>query len=44
MKFTHIMGAVEIPPYIKDCLSEQPARSGMYNWIFAFKGEVNTFV
>lgn len=37
------MGAVEIPSYIKDCLSEQPARSGMYNWIFAFKGEVNTW-
>jgi len=37
------MGANEIPEYIKDCLEEQPARSGMYNWIFAFKGEVNTW-
>jgi hypothetical protein len=43
MKFTHVMGANEIPDYIQSCLKEQPAGSGMYNWIFAFKGEVNTY-
>lgn len=43
MKFTHVMGANEVPDYVKDCLDEQPARSGMYNWIFVFGGEINTW-
>jgi len=43
IKFTHVLGASEIPKHIKDCLEEQPARSGMYNWIFVFKGEINTY-
>ncbi|MAH49937.1 hypothetical protein CMI37_29230 [Candidatus Pacearchaeota archaeon] len=43
IKFTHVLGARSIPEHIKDCLEEQPARSGMYNWIFAFKGEINTY-
>jgi len=42
MRFTHVNGAREIAPHIKSCLEEQPARSGMYNWIFALKGEINT--
>lgn len=43
MKFTHVMGSNSIPSYIKECLEEQPARSGMYNWIFVFNGEINTY-
>lgn len=43
MKFTHILGGSNIAPHIKECLEEQPARSGMYNWIFAHHGEINPF-
>jgi hypothetical protein len=43
IKFTHVMGARTIPTHIQECLNEQPARSGMYNWIFVFKGEINTY-
>lgn len=43
MRFTHVIAGKEIPSHIKDCLNEQPARSGMYNWIFAHKGEINTW-
>lgn len=43
IKFTHCMGAKSIPKHIRDCLAEQPSRSGMYNWIQVFKGEINTF-
>jgi len=43
MKFSHVLGGNTIPDNIKRCLEEQPARSGMYNWIFAHKGEINTF-
>lgn len=43
MRFSHIVGGYEVPPNIKKCLEEQPARSGMYNWIFAHKGEINTY-
>ena len=43
MKFTSLVLGREIPEHIKRCLEEQPARSGMYNWIFAHKGEINTF-
>jgi hypothetical protein len=43
MKFTHVIIGKKIPEHIKNCLEEQPARSGMYNWIFAHKGEINTF-
>jgi len=43
MRFTHVLAGKTIPPHIKDCLMEQPARSGMYNWIFVHKGEINTW-
>jgi len=43
MKFTHVLGGNEIPDHIKACLEEQPARSGMYNWIFVHKGEINPY-
>jgi len=43
MRFTHVLAGREIPEHIKDCLNEQPARSGMYNWIFVHKGEINTW-
>lgn len=37
------MAGRNIPPHIKSALQEQPARSGLYNWIFAHKGEINCF-
>jgi len=43
MKYTQVMIAKEIPKNIKDTLAEQPARSGLYNWIFALGGEINTY-
>ena len=43
VKFTHLLPGKEIPDNIKKCLEEQPARSGMYNWIFVHKGEINTW-
>lgn len=43
MRFTQVIGCREIPAHIKSCLEEQPARSGNYNWIFAHKGEINTY-
>jgi hypothetical protein len=42
-KYCSLMGARTIPENIKRCLEEQPARSGMYNWVFVHKGEVNSF-
>jgi len=41
MKFSLVVGG--IPPHVKEALNEQPARSGMYNWIFVHKGQINTF-
>ena len=43
MKFLHTLIAREIPENIKQCLEEQPARSGMYNWIFAFRGSIASY-
>ena len=43
MKYTQIIPGSKIPEHIIDCLNEQPARSGMYNWIFAHKGEINVW-
>jgi len=43
MKFTHLCGGSEIPEHIKRCIEEQPARSGMYNWIFIHKGQINPY-
>jgi len=43
MKFAIVLPGKSIPPHIVDCLKEQPARSGFYNWLFAFKGEIKTW-
>jgi len=43
MKFCHTLIGRKIPQNIKDTLQEQPARSGMYNWIFALQGGIKTF-
>lgn len=43
IKFSHVIVGRNIPEHITKCLEEQPGRSGMYNWIFAHKGEINTF-
>ena len=43
MKYLNVLAAREIPEGIKHCLSEQPHRAGMYNWIFAHKGEIRTY-
>jgi hypothetical protein len=43
MKFTTLVAGWEIPENIKKCLEEQPARSGMYNWLFLHGGEINAF-
>lgn len=42
-KFLHTLIARSIPPNIVSCLEEQPARSGMYNWLFVFGGEIKTY-
>ena len=41
IKYTQCIPGNHIPKHIVDALSEQPHRSGNYNWIFAFKGEIN---
>ena len=43
MKFSLVLPGREIPKHIKDCLKEQPSRSGAYNWLFLHHGEINTF-
>ena len=43
IKFSHVLIGKDIPEHIKGCLEEQPGRSGMYNWIFAHQGEINTY-
>jgi len=43
MKFSLIVGGNEVPEHIARALEEQPARSGMFNWIFAHRGEINAF-
>lgn len=43
MKFVHTSLGREISPNIKATLQEQPARSGMYNWIFAWQGAIEPF-
>jgi len=43
MKYLQLIPARIIPENIKSCLEEQPARSGLYNWIFAFKGDYGTY-
>lgn len=43
IKFCNVLGGNHIPENIKDCLMEQPARSGMYNWIFVFNGEIKPY-
>jgi len=40
IKFCNVLGARTLPPHIATCLEEQPKRSGMYNWIFAFQGDI----
>lgn len=40
MRFCHAIGGKSIPEHIKMTLEEQPARSGMYNWIFALRGSI----
>lgn len=32
-----------VTPGIKDTLKEVPARSGFYNWLFAFKGDIASY-
>jgi len=43
LKFLHAMGGSEIGQNIKKTLEEQPARSGMYNWLFVFGGDIKPF-
>jgi len=43
LKFSLVLPGYAIPPHIVDCLNEQPARSGMYNWLFVHKGEINAW-
>lgn len=40
MKFAHTLIGRGIPHHIMEALQEQPHRSGMYNWMLAFKGEI----
>jgi len=43
LKYLQVIPGRVIPPNIKACLEEQPARSGLYNWIFAHQGDYGTF-
>jgi len=43
MKFVNVIAAKEIPDNIARTLQEQPARSGQYNWLQVFKGEIQCF-
>ena len=43
MKYLHTLIGRKIPENIVKTLQEQPARSGMYNWIQVFKGDIKTF-
>ena len=43
MKFLHTFIGREISDNVKNTLQEQPARSGMYNWIFALQGSIEGF-
>lgn len=43
IKFSLVLPGRHIAPHIAECLEEQPARSGAYNWLFAHRGEINTF-
>lgn len=43
IRYTMILPGHKIPEHIQSCLAEQPSRAGLYNWIFAFKGEINTW-
>lgn len=43
LKYVLTIPGREIPPVIKNCLEEQPHRSGLFNWIFAMKGAIAPF-
>jgi len=43
MKFSLVIPGYSIPEHIKSAFMEQPARSGMYNWVFVHKGEINAW-
>jgi len=43
LKYLMVIPGKTIPNEIKECLEEQPHRSGLYNWIFAFQGNYGTY-
>jgi hypothetical protein len=43
IKYVHPIPGRIIPPHIVECLNESPSRSGFYNWLLAFKGDIMTW-